>query len=366
MNYLSLVEQNESICSQALSEIERHILSGDYILPATTTRFEEAFAQSRQASYCISTTNGSTALLLALLAAGVRAGDYVIVPDHTFIATWQSISLLGAIPVSVPVNRDNYVITKESLSTLDKSLKYKAIIVVHLYGYPANVGEVKKNLPSPDTIIIEDCAQAHGSKFDNLPIGANSDLAAWSFYPGKNLGALGDAGAVTTNSKFLSERIRELRSYGSPSKYVHTHIGLNARIDPIQAILLFHKLDQYKDLQEKRYSIARYYLLNISNPYISLPAEAPPNDMHGYHQFVVQTPAREKLKSYLQKLDIPTMIHYPIPIISQECYSKANYISTSNNPRSFNDRILSLPICPELKISDIEHIVRALNEFSLY
>ena len=149
------------------------------------------------------------------------------------------------------MNQDNYVITKESLSTLDKSLKYKAIIVVHLYGYPANVGEVKKNLPSPDTIIIEDCAQAHGSKFDNLPIGANSDLAAWSFYPGKNLGALGDAGAVTTNSKFLSERIRELRSYGSPSKYVHTHIGLNARIDKIQAILLFHKLDQYKDLQER-------------------------------------------------------------------------------------------------------------------
>ena len=239
MNYLSLVEQNESICSQALREIEAHILSGDYILPATTERFEQAFAQSRQASYCISTTNGSTALLLALLAAGVRAGDYVIVPDHTFIATWQSISLLGAIPVSVPVNRDNYVITKESLSTLDKSLKYKAIIVVHLYGYPANVGEVKKNLPSPDTIIIEDCAQAHGSKIDNLPIGANSDLAAWSFYPGKNLGALGDAGAVTTNSKFLSERIRELRSYGSPSKYVHKHIGLNARIDQSRLFCFF-------------------------------------------------------------------------------------------------------------------------------
>ena len=187
MNYLSLVEQNESICSQALREIEAHILSGDYILPATTERFEKAFAQSRHARYCISTTNGSTALLLALLAAGVKAGDHVIVPDHTFIATWQSVSLLGAIPVSVPVSQNNYVITNESLSTLDKSLKYKAIIVVHLYGYPADIDEIKRHLPSPEIVIVEDCAQAHGSKFNNLPIGAKSDLAAWSFYPGKIL-----------------------------------------------------------------------------------------------------------------------------------------------------------------------------------
>lgn len=339
--------------------VYRVLDSGYYIGGPEVEEFETAFASYCDAKYAVGVANGLDALNLALRAMNVGAGDEVIVPSNTYIATWLAVSQCGATPVPVEPDTYTYNIDPSNIEAAITS-RTKVIIPVHLYGQPANLEPIRAIARKYGLRILEDGAQAHGARYKNSILGAEDrDAVAWSFYPGKNLGALGDGGAVTTNDAVLNERIRVLRNYGSSVKYVNEVKGYNSRLDPLQAAILKVKLDHLDEWNLRRKAIANRYQLGLKDLELTLPF-VPDWAEPVWHLYVVMHPQRNLFQQQLAAAGVSTLIHYPIPPHLQAAYSECGY-KKGAFPISerIHDQVISLPISPSMTLDQADRVIEA-------
>lgn len=322
-------------------------------------KFEENFAKYCGCKYCVGVGNGLDGLTLSLRALGVKAGDEVIVPSHTYIATVLAISSVGATPILV--EPDKYYVIDPNKIEEKITNKTKAIIVVHLYGQCANMEPIVDIAKKHNIKILEDAAQAHGAMYKGKKAGNLGDIAAFSFYPGKNLGAMGDGGCVTTNDKELADKVRELGNYGSIIKYTHNEKGVNSRLDTIQAAILDIKLKYLDTWNREKNNIAKQYLEGIKNKKVILP-EVHEENYHIWHQFVIRVENREEFRKYLEANGISTLIHYPIAIHKQKAYSEYNELELPI-AETYSKTVVSLPIYNGLKDEEIKYIIDVINKY---
>ncbi|MEM2591324.1 MAG: DegT/DnrJ/EryC1/StrS family aminotransferase [Thermofilaceae archaeon] len=360
--FLDLASLHAQFREELTAAFLRVLDSGRYILGEEVDAFEEEFARYCGARYCIGVGNGLDALHLILRAYGLGPGDEVIVPANTYIATWLAVSHSGATPVPVEPDPRTYNIDPGRIPEVITE-RTKAIIVVHLYGQPADMDPILEIGRSRGLIVIEDAAQAHGARYKGKRTGSVGDAAAFSFYPAKNLGALGDGGAVVTNDAHVAEYVRALRNYGLREKYVHEVKGFNSRLDPLQAALLRVKLRYIDEWNRRRQEIAAIYTeaLNPLSPAIVLPYIQPFVEPV-WHQYVLRCAERDKLRTHLRENGIETMIHYPVPPHLQPGYKEyrgQRFSITEELARTS----LSLPVGPELSDGDVEYIVRSIGEW---
>ena len=335
-----------------------------YVLGESVENFEKAYANFNQVNYCVGVSNGLDAIYLSLKALGIGPGDEVIVPSNTFIASALAISYTGATPVFVEPNPKTYNLDP---TLIERSItsKTKAIIPVHLYGQAAKMESIMSIAENNGLWVVEDNAQAHGAMFDGQLTGSFGHLNATSFYPGKNLGALGDAGAVTTNSKEGYEKIKSLRNYGSRIKYHNSEIGHNMRLDELQAGILSLKLKHLESWTQQRQQIAEWYNTYLGDiNFITLPYTHT-KSTHVYHLYVIRTPKRDSLQQFLHENGIGTLIHYPIPPHMQEAYKHLGF-KKGDFPiaEELADTSLSLPIWPGMTEEMIKHISVMIKKFS--
>ena len=356
INFLNLKSINSPYKRKFLKAIERVLDSGWFILGSEKKLLEKEFAKYCGVKYCIGVANGLEALFLVLEAWGIGEGDEVIVPSNTYIATWLAVSHCGAklIPVEPDINSYNI-----NPALIEKSItkKTKALIVVHLYGLPANMDPIYKIAKKYNLKILEDAAQSHGALYKNKKVGSLGHAAAFSFYPTKNLGALGDAGAVTTSDKKLARKINVLSNYGSEKKYINNIIGFNSRLDEIQAALLRIKL-RYLDRENLiRKKLAERYIQNLKNiEGIFLPSEGA-NIKHVWHLFVIKTPHRKILEKFFKQNNIEYMIHYPKSPHLQKAYINLN-MKKGSFPitEKLESQIISLPLNTCMKIKEVDFV----------
>ncbi len=364
IKFLDLHQINQQYREQIDKAIKEVLDSGYYILGQKVKEFETNFASYIGTKYCIGTANGLDALALILKAykelGKIKDGDEVIVPANTFIASILAISQNNLVPVLVEPDINTYNIDPNLIEE-KITKKTKAIMVVHLYGQAVKMDKIWEIAKKYDLKIIEDSAQAHGAIYKDKKVGNLGDVSGFSFYPGKNLGAIGDAGAVTTNDEELTNMIRTLGNYGSAEKYVNIVKGTNSRLDEIQAAILNVKLKYLDSDNEKRRTIAKYYLDNIKNPKIILP-KIINFDEHNFYVFVVRTSNRDQLQKYLTDNEIGSLIHYPIPPHKQIAYKEWSKLSLPITEQIHN-QILSIPVSPILSQSEVKEIVNVLNKF---
>lgn len=339
--------------------VQRVLESGWYILGPEVDAFEAEWAEYCGAAHAVGLANGLDALILALRALDVGPGDEVIVPSNTYIATWLAVSAVGARPVPVEPDPATYNLNP-SLIAAALTDRTKAILPVHLYGQPADLDPILMLASAHGIAVIEDAAQAHGAQYKGRKIGAHGDIVCWSFYPGKNLGALGDAGAITTNNADLADRIRMLRNYGSREKYVNEVQGSNSRLDPVQATVLRVKLAYLHTWTERRRDIAALYLDGLAQTDLILP-HVPDWTSPAWHLFVVRSTERDTVQARLTKAGIGSLIHYPIAPHMQSAYSEMG-LDADALPlaRHLASEVLSLPIGPQLSLQDARTIVQVL------
>lgn len=361
--FLSFDAMHDPISNELERAFKRVLNSKWYILGNELMQFEKQYAAWNETAYCAGTANGLDALILALRSLNIGKGDEVIVPANTYIATWLAVSAVGAKPVPVEPNELTYNINPDGIEAAFNT-NTKAIIPVHLYGQACEMTRIMALAKKHHLSVIEDNAQAHGARYANQLCGSFGHINATSFYPGKNLGALGDAGAITTNNKILYERVLQLRNYGSIKKYVHEEIGLNSRLDELQAALLHVKLSYINHWNQQRIENANYYLKNLNeNAHIILP-KTDKNATHVYHVFMIQSERRDELQSHLQAKGIGTMIHYPTPPHLQKAYANLNYKKGQFHiSEKIAERALSLPIYPGLKTDEMDYIIDEINNF---
>ena len=342
----------------------RVLHSGNFILGEEVDSFETSFAEYCGCRFAIGVGNGYDALTLVLRAMDIGPGDEVIVPVHTFIATWLSVSATGATIVPVDVDPWSLTLTEETVrSALNE--RTAAIVPVHIYGFPVSVGALHSIAQPRGLPIVGDAAQAHGASIGGCSVGALGDAAAFSFYPAKNLGALGDGGAVTTNDTGIAQRVTRLRNYGSRSKYDFVEVGVNSRLDPLQAAFLGVKLRQLDRWNERRGEIAARYLSGLNElPGLLLPALPPPGSRHAWYAFCIRTPSRDALQGYLRDRGIETQVYYPTPPHLSEAFSHLGYrrgafpVSESAAAEG-----LALPIGHYLTDGEVERIVYEVRRF---
>jgi dTDP-4-amino-4,6-dideoxygalactose transaminase len=359
--FLDLRRVNAPFDADIRAAIGRVLESGWYIHGAEVKAFEVEFARYCDAGHCVGMANGLDALTMALRALGVGPGDEVIVPSNTFIATWLAVTAVGAIPVPVePVER-TYNLDPERVEAAITS-RTRAMIPVHLYGQPADLEPLLVLAARHGIRVLEDAAQAQGSRYRGRRIGGHGDAVAWSFYPGKNLGALGDAGAVTTNDAELAERLRLLGNYGSRVKYRHEVAGGNSRLDELQAAVLRVKLGALDQCNAHRARIAKRYLAGLSGIDLVLPATLPQVDPV-WHLFVVRHHQRDALAKLLAQRGVATLVHYPTPPHLQQAYASLG-MGTGTFPVSerIHEEVLSLPIGPVQTDAETETVVDAVRE----
>lgn len=335
--------------------------SGWYILGKEVSSFESEFAKYIGTNYCAGVASGLDALVLAFRALGIHEGDEVIVQGNTYIASVMGITMNGATPVFVEPNEFyNIDYSKIEDKITDKT---KAILVVHLYGQATNMKYIQAICKKHNLFLLEDCAQSHGAKYKDKMTGNLSDIACWSFYPSKNLGAFGDGGAVTTNSQELYEKIKVLRNYGSEKRYHNMVVGYNSRLDELQAGLLRVKLAHIEELLSQRKHIAERYLNGINNPLIQLPL-VDDECTHVWHLFVVKCSYREDLLEYLAKNDIQGLIHYPIPPHLSKAYEYLN-LKKGSLPITENlaETVLTLPLYNGMEEDEIDYVIDVINKF---
>lgn len=335
-----------------------------YIHGEYCSRFEKAFAEYCGVQECIGVGNGLDALRLILLGLGIGAGDEVIVPANTFIATVLAISYVGATPVLVDADPDTYLIDSGLIENYI-TINTKAIIAVHLYGRLCGMDAICNIANKHNLYVIEDAAQAHGAHCRGKKAGSFGIAAGFSFYPGKNLGALGDAGAITTNDPELARKIRALGNYGAFERYHHIYQGCNSRLDEIQAAFLLKKLTYLDQWNEERRKIAEEYIQRIDNKKVILPKEEIGNpEGNVYHIFPVLCETRDDLQEYLKQKGIGTNIHYPIPIPCQGAYQEKNWDMAQY---SVTERIcaeeLSLPLYPGMSHEEVEYVINSVNNY---
>lgn len=357
--FLDLRAVNAPHHAELSEALQRVLNSGWFIQGEEGAAFEKEFAEYCGVEHCIGVGNGLDALHLILRAYGIGAGDEVLVPSNTFIATWLAVTYAGATPVAVDPDPVSYNL-KPSLIEAAITPRTRAIMPVHLYGQPADMEPILAIALKHGLKVIEDAAQAHGAGYRGKRAGALGDAAGFSFYPGKNLGALGDAGAITTNDADLAHRLRALRSYGAHKKYVHEVQGYNTRLDEMQAAVLRVKLKLLDEENEQRRRIAQIYLDGLRGTPFHLPqviAGAKPV----WHLFVIRHPQREALQKQLESSGIGTLIHYPIPPARQQAY--AGFAPPSALVDRLHAEVLSLPISPVMTPKQAQHVVKVLKEF---
>lgn len=343
------------------SAYERVMKSGWYILGEEVEAFEKEFASYVGAKHCIGVGNGLDALHFILRAYGIQEGDEVIVPSNTYIATWLAVSYTGATPVPVEPDEKTFNLAPHMIENAISS-RTKVILPVHLYGQPADMDSINKIAKKYGLIVIDDAAQSQGAKYRDKAIGSLTDATGWSFYPGKNLGALGDAGAVTTNDAMIADRIRSLRNYGSKEKYINDTKGFNSRLSTLQAAFLRVKLKYLDEWNSRRNEIAKYYLSTMKNiPGLILPFV--PEWAHPvWHVFIIRHSSRQILQQHLKEQGIGTLIHYPIPPHLQNAYAELGY-KQNDFPVSerIHQEVLSLPIGPHMSKEDAEQVGNAIK-----
>ena len=360
INFGRLDIMHNRIKKELNNAIERVIGNSYYINGPYLEEFEKEYAKYCGAKYCVGVGNGLDGLKLSLLALGVGEGDEVLLPSHTYIATALAISDCKATPVFVEVDEESYLIDVSKIEEKITS-RTKAIIVVHLYGQCADMDEINKIAKKYNLKVIEDAAQAHGATYKGKKAGSLGDIAEFSFYPGKNLGCLGDGGCITTDNKDYADTIKKLRNYGSSQKYVHEIKGFNSRLDELQASILLAKLNHLDEWNEERNHIASRYLKEIKNKKIKLPMIQNDNK-HVWHQFVVTTDSREEFQNYLKENGISTMIHYPIAIHKQVAYSEYKDLPLPIAEK-LAKTVISLPIYIGMTSEDIDYVIDIINKY---
>jgi len=365
VNFLDLKEVNTAYADELKQACARVIDSGWYIAGNELEKFEMNFSSYCGTEYCIGVANGLDALILTLRAwkemGKLKEGDEIIVPANTYIASILAITENRLKPVFIEPDENSYNL---SMLTMKNALTEhsRAILPVHLYGLISDMPEITAFAKQHNLLVLEDSAQAHGACIQNRKAGNWGDASGFSFYPGKNLGALGDAGAITTNDAELADVLRALRNYGSHEKYKNLYQGLNSRLDEIQAAMLSVRLN-YLDIQtEYRRKIARIYREGINNPAIRLPVTDEESN-HVWHLFVVRSALRKELQQHLQQAGIQTLIHYPIPPHKQNAYKQYNHLSLPLTER-IHEEVLSLPNGPNLSDEDAYRVVDACNSFN--
>ncbi|MEG0359753.1 MAG: DegT/DnrJ/EryC1/StrS family aminotransferase [Anaerorhabdus sp.] len=357
-----LDRQFELLKSEYMKKIEEVLDNGWYVLGPEVKNFELEFSKYNDAKYCIGVASGLDALILAFESLNLEPGDEVICPANTYIATVMGFTKLGLIPQFVEPNCFyNIDVDKIEEKITNKT---KAICVVHLYGQIANMIEIMKIAKKYNLYVVEDCAQSHGAEINGKKCGTFGDLGCFSFYPTKNLGAFGDAGAVITNNHKYYERIKMLRNYGSKQTYYFEEVGYNSRLDEIQAGLLRVKLNHLNAQTQERRRIANIFLSKITNPKIKLPQKEFGEFGHVFHLFVIQIEDRNSFINYCSKNDIEVKIHYPQPPHLSKAYSYLGY-SVDDFPisESMAEHVVSLPIYVGLLDDEIEYIINVVNRY---
>jgi dTDP-4-amino-4,6-dideoxygalactose transaminase len=357
--FLDLAALHAPLASEMEAAYKRVVSASQFILGPELEAFEGEFAAYCGACHCIGTGNGLDALTLTLIGAGLAPGDEVIVPAQTFIATWMAVSHAGATPVPVDIAPATHNIDPELIEAAITP-RTRAIIPVHLFGRPAEMDAIDAVARHHGLFVLEDAAQAHGATYRGKRAGNLGHAAAFSFYPGKNLGALGDGGAVITDDDALADRLRGLRNYGSPRKFHHPEIGFNSRLDELQAAFLRAKLPHLDHWNARREAIAGHYDTALHGLPLGLPLAADSNCQPVWHQYVVTTPQRDRLQVQLAEQGIATMVHYPLPPHRQPAY---NELAERSFPaaEALAADCLSLPICPTLTTADVERIAVAIR-----
>lgn len=340
----------------------RVLRSGRYIMGAEMEAFEREFAAFTGAKYCVGLNSGLDALTFSVRALGIGAGDEVIVPANTYIATVLAVTENGATPVFVEPDA-YYNLDAERLAAA-VTPRTRAVMPVHLYGQAVHMPPVMETAQRHGLAVVEDCAQSHGAYFGDTMTGRFGTIGCFSFYPTKNLGAFGDAGAIVTDDADLAEQLRMLRNYGSKVKYHNERCGVNSRLDELQAALLRVKLKHLPALTAERQAIAEKYLAGIQNDRIVLPQTRPGAD-HVYHQFVVRTAVRNRLQTYLKEHGLDTVIHYPIPPHLAECYRFLGHVR-GDFPvaEQYADEVLSLPMFNGMRDDEVSYVIDTINRFS--
>ena len=359
--FVDLKQQFRIHRDACMPAVETVMQNASFILGPDVREFEKNFAALTECQYAVGVGSGTEALHLALLAAGIGPSDEVIVPVNTFIATSVAVQLAGATPVFVDCTPDTYLIDSAGIEAAITP-RTRAIIPVHLYGQMVPMDIIARIADQHDLIVVEDACQAHGATYQGKAAGSFGMAAAFSFYPGKNLGAFGDGGAVTTNDETVSRKLQALRNYGSPEKYQHPAFGVNSRLDSIQAAVLNVKLPHLRSWNAQRNRAAARYRANLEGVTgITLPA-LQPDSTHVYHLFVVQVDGnRERIIQELQRADIQSGIHYPIPLHLQGAYAHLKYSAGDfPNAERIAPRIISLPMFPEITDAQVDEVCNVL------
>ncbi len=359
---IDLKAQYESLRAEVDEAIARVLKRGNFILGEEVDAFEREFADYCGASFAVGVGSGTDALALALRACEIGEGDEVITVSHTSVATAAAIEMTGAKPVLVEIDPHSYTLDPNRIMSA-LTPRTRALIPVHLYGLPAEMTPILEIAGQKNLIVLEDCAQAHGARYDGRRVGSLGTLAAFSFYPTKNLGAFGDGGAVLTNDAELAGRLRLLRQYGWEERYISRIKGFNSRLDDLQAAILRVKLRSLDAWNQRRRALAELYRQLLKDMELSLPA-VPEKAEHVFHQYAIRHSKRDQLKAFLKRRGIQTLIHYPVPIHLQPAYQNLGYRAgdlpvTERTARE----ILSLPMYPELSEASVQRIAEAVLEF---
>ena len=353
--YLAQKEDIDSTVTNVLS-------SGWYILGEQVSQFEMEFSTFCNCSHAVGVASGTDAILIALKAFNIGPGDEVITVSHTAVATVAAIEHSGAKPVMIDIDPHKYTMNPALLSSAITP-NTRAIIPVHLYGQPADMKPIINIAKSNNLIVIEDCAQAHGAKYENQRVGSLGDAGVFSFYPTKNLGAFGDGGAVTCPDQRIADRLRLLRQYGWQSRYISEEVGFNSRLDEIQAAILRVRLQDLDKNNHKRRQIANIYETSLVNCPIKLPLSKG-GDEHVFHLYVIQTSERDLLRSYLDNKGISSAVHYPVPVHRQPAYLKYGYVKdTLPITEKAAQEVLSLPMYPQLTARQQQFVINAIQEY---
>jgi dTDP-4-amino-4,6-dideoxygalactose transaminase len=339
--------------------------SGHYILGEAVDAFERAFARFLGVRHCVGVASGTDALELALRAVGVQQGDAVFTVSMTAVATVMAILRIGAVPILVDVDEQRYTLDPErlehALKRLPRGLRAKAVVPVHLYGTVADMTSIRALADEAGLKVVEDCAQAHGAELEGRAAGTLGDAAAFSFYPTKNLAALGDGGAVVTDDADTAEYVRRLRQYGWQERYVSHEVGVNSRLDEIQAAVLSVGLQHLRTDNDRRRSLAAEYSRRLGRASVVLPME-PPDVRHVFHQYVIRLSDREAVRDHCTTAGIGTAIHYPLPVHAQPAFRDGLAMV---GPMPVTDRlateILSLPMFPQLNVQRVARVVDAIT-----
>lgn len=358
-NYLSIKSEIDNAIIQVIENTA--FASGPFV-----KEFEDNFAKFAGAKHCVAVNSGTSALHLAMIAMGIGSGDEVILPAHTFVSTAWAVSYVGGIPVFCDINPITYTLDPDKIESLITN-KTKAIIPVHLYGQAADINSIKEIAAKYNLKIIEDAAQAQGTQYLHKPAGSLADIACFSFYPGKNLGAFGEGGAITTDDDDIADRLRRLRDHGQPKKYYHNEISYNYRMDGIQGAVLNVKLQHLNKWNDSRRRIAHKYTENFAKIEGITPPFEPDYSHHIYHlyELMLESKAkRDELLEFLKNKEIFAGLHYPVPLHLQEAYASLGYKAGDfPNTEIAANQLISLPIFPELNDDQSDFVIQSVKDF---